>query len=335
MTARPREPAGGAARARALFFGSGAFGVPVLEALHRLPGIEVVTVVTTPDRPAGRGRRLEPVPVAARARSLGLRLLQPAGLRDPAAQAAIEATEPDVAVLADYGRLVPPAILAVPRRGFLNLHPSLLPRHRGATPIAAAILAGDAETGVTLFAMDAGLDTGPIVAQRAWRLTGDETAEGLEVTAAERAASLLARYLPRWLSGEARTEPQDEAAATLTRPFRREDGRLDPSRPARELERRVRALWPWPGSFVETRDTRLAVVRAAVGEAEPGDEPGTIVADGEGIALTTAAGCLRLLEVRPAAGRSMSGAALRRGHGQIIGQRVVGPVVEPAQRGVR
>jgi methionyl-tRNA formyltransferase len=324
-------PARQAEPVRTLFFGSGAFAVPVLDALQALPGIELVAVVTTPDRPAGRHGRPEATPVARRTASLSLPLLQPASLRTTDATAVIAGIRPDLAILADYGRLVPRAVLEIPRRGFLNLHPSLLPRHRGATPIAGAILAGDDETGVTVFQMDEGLDTGPIVDRVGWPLAADATADSLEAIAARRAAELLVATLPRWLAGELAATPQDESAATLTRPFSREDGRLDPARPAAALERRVRALTPWPGTFMETAGTRLAVVRAAAVESLPGDTPGRLVADGDGLALATTEGRLRLLEVRPAGGRTMSAAELRRGRPALAGTAIIQPPRDLAQ----
>ena len=153
-------------------------------------------------------------------------------------------------MLADYGQIVPAALLDPPF-GALNLHPSLLPRHRGASPIPAAIVAGDRETGVTLMRMDAGLDTGPIVAVERLPLAGSETAPELEARLADLAADLLARSLEPWLRGDLPATPQPEEGATLTRPLRREDGRLDPALPAADLERRVRAYLPWPGTFLE------------------------------------------------------------------------------------
>jgi methionyl-tRNA formyltransferase len=185
------------APARTLFFGSGAFAVPVLEALLSIPTVDLVAVVTTPDRPAGRDRQVTATPVARRAADLGLPILRPASLRAPEAEAAISRSRPNLAVLADYGRIVPPAILGLPDAGFLNLHPSLLPRHRGATPIAATILAGDAEAGVTLFRMDAGLDTGPIVAQVAVPVLDDDTEDSLSERIKEAERRQLVHYVGR------------------------------------------------------------------------------------------------------------------------------------------
>ncbi|MEA2545465.1 MAG: methionyl-tRNA formyltransferase [Chloroflexota bacterium] len=308
---------------RTIFFGSGAFAVPILDALVGDPATQIVAVVTAPDRPVGRRGTLSPVPVALRATEHGLPLLQPARLRDPAAIEALRSLAPALGVLADYGRLVPPAVLAIPPKGFLNVHPSLLPRHRGASPIPATILADDPRAGVTLMAMDAGLDTGPIVAEAAWPLSGAETAPELEARAAAEGAALLLVSLPDWLTGRLVPRPQDEAAATLTRPLRREDGRLDGASPARELERRIRAYDPWPGTFVETDLGRIAVLRAEAAPTEPGERPGTLVEDGAGIALATVEDRLRLLMVQPAGGRPMSAEAWLRGHPGAVGITVM------------
>lgn len=197
-----------------------------------------------------------------------------------------------------------------------------MPRHRGAAPIPAAILAGDRETGVTIFRMDAGLDTGPILARRVVAIAEGETAEELEARLAVVAADLLDEILGPWLRRELVAEPQPVAGATTTRPLRRADGRLDPNRPAVELERRVRALRPWPGAFLETAGGRLLVHAAAVEPSVPGDEPGRIVAADDGLALATADGRLRLLLVQPAGGRVMTGSEYRRGRPWIVGSVV-------------
>lgn len=308
--------------ARTVFFGSGGFAVPILEALVGAPETEVVGVVTAPDRPAGRSGELSATPVARRCRDLGLPTVQPIRVRDPDTVAVLAELRPELGVLADYGRIIPPAILDLPRQGILNVHPSLLPRWRGASPVPAAILAGDRETGVTLMSMDAGLDTGPIVGAERWTLIGDETAPELEARAAGAGAGLLARLVGPWLRGEIAAVAQDEAAATLTRPLRREDGRLGPHLTAAELERHVRAFEPWPGSFVEVGPLRIAVLRAMVAEGLPGDVAGSLVAHGAGLALAAAGGRLVLLDVQPAGGRRMSSAELRRGRPQLAGRSV-------------
>jgi methionyl-tRNA formyltransferase len=324
MTPSPAVDAGVTGPARTVFFGSGAFAVPMLEALLQLPEVHVVVVVTVPDRPAGRGRLLNASPVARHAAARNVPVLQPGSLREPPFDAPLRALAPALGVLADYGRIVPPAVLDVPARGFLNIHPSRLPRHRGATPIPATILAGDSEAGVSIIRMDAGVDTGPIVAEASWRLHGGERASELEAAAAEIGAGLLARTVPAWLGGrlEARAQPED--GATATHPLHREDGRVDGSEAASAAERRVRAFDPWPGTFLEVEGggPRVAILRASVAPSEAGDEPGRLVEDGRGIALATVDGRLRLLDVRPAGGRAMSGAEWRRGRRDVLGRSV-------------
>jgi methionyl-tRNA formyltransferase len=307
-------------RARTIFLGSGSFGVPALQRLSEHPDVALVGIVTAPARPAGRKGELNPTPIAQSAPA-GTPILTPARLRSTDALEAIAALEPEIAVLADYGQLVPPPILDLPH-GALNLHPSLLPRHRGATPIPAAILADDAETGVTLFRMDAGLDTGPIVAVRRTSLDDTDTASSLHARLSVIAAELLTGSLGPWLAGELREQPQPDAGATLTRPLRRVDGRLDPNHPAAELERRVRAFAGWPGTYLDLDQGRLAVHRATVLASEPDAAPGRIVAHGTGLAVTTTSGLLVLDEVQPAGGRRMSGDAFRRGRPAMVGARV-------------
>lgn len=298
---------------RTVFLGSGPFGVPSLRTLASRADVDLVGVVTAPPRPAGRGRALVATPIDEAAADLGIpATLRPARLRDPAAVASILALQPALAVLADYGQIVPTALLELPH-GALNLHPSLLPRHRGASPIPAAILAGDRETGVTLMRMDEGLDTGPIVAVERSSLDGTETAPDLESRLAAVAADVLARSIGPWLAGALPAVPQPTDGATLTRTLHREDGRLDPDQSATDLERRVRALQPWPGTFLEASTGRLAVHAAHVEGGAADDAPGALVAHGDGLALATADGRLVLDEVQPAGGRRMSGSALRRG----------------------
>lgn len=310
------------ARARTVFFGSGAFAVPVLEAVAAAAELSLEAVVTAPPRPAGRRAVLASTAVGARAAAMGLPLVTPERLRDPAFLEALAALGPVVGVLADYGKLLPTAVLDLPHHGILNLHPSLLPRHRGATPIPAAILAADAETGVSLFRMDPGMDTGPLVASERTPLDPGEDAPHLEARLARLAASLLARSIGPYLRGEIASRPQPEVGVTLTRPLERGDGSLDATLPAAILERRVRALRPWPGTYLELPEGRLAVLRAAVGDAVAGDVRGTLVADGDGLALAAGTGRLVLLEVRPAGGRPMDGPAYRRGRPAAVGSRV-------------
>ena len=311
---------------RTVFLGSGAFAVPALRALAGDRRVAIVGVVTAPPRPAGRSGTLRPTPVADAAAALGLApILTPERLRDPVAISAVLDLQPSLAVLADYGQIVPPSLLDLPH-GALNLHPSLLPRHRGATPVPATILAGDDESGVTLMRMDAGLDTGPIVAQARVPLTGAETGPELEARLAAVGADLLTAHLGPWVAGELDARPQPDEGVSFTHRLRRDDGRLDPDRPAHELERRVRALEGWPGTFVELPGgRRLKVWRAAVLPPLPAQEPRTLtVDDGDGVALTTPDGRLALLEVQAPGGRRISGAEFRRG---LAGRGIVAGVL--------
>jgi methionyl-tRNA formyltransferase len=316
------------APAPTVFFGSGAFAVPILEELLRAPEVSIVGVVTVPDRPAGRQHVPAPTPVAARARALGIPVLRPASLRTPAAVDSIRDLRPGLGVLADYGRIVPPSILDLPAAGILNVHPSLLPRWRGASPIPATILAGDTETGVTVIRMDAGLDSGPIVGVERWALDGIEDAPGLEARAATTGGQLVRRLVGPWLRGEIVPRPQGEDGMTLTRPLRREDGLLDPTRPASDLERQVRALRPWPGTYIETIAGRIAVLEAAAapaaeaGTGAPAQDrrPGRLGAEG----LFAADGsCLVLQRVQPAGKGPMSWPELLRGRPGLLGSTVI------------
>lgn len=307
-----RRTAGDEAPVRTVFFGSGAFAVPILDAAIGVPEIDVVAVVSVPDRPVGRRAVVLPSPVATRARHLGMPLLQPERLRSDDAASAIADMRPEFGLLADYGRIVPRAILELPPHGILNVHPSPLPRHRGAAPITATILAGDESTAVVLILMDEGLDTGPIVAGTATDVLPTERAPELEARLARLGADLVRRSVGRWLRGEIEAQPQSTDGVTLTRPLRREDGRLDPTRPAEHLERQVRAFDPWPGTWLDTPAGRIAVRRAHVEEDVPQATPGRF-GPGPDLRIGTADGWLVLDEVQPAGGRPMSGAALLRG----------------------
>jgi len=304
---------GAGERVRTIFIGSGRFGLETLRRIGASPDLELVAVVTAPPRPAGRRQQLLATDVAAAADRDAFRsVLTPARLRAPEAIAEVLALQPGLIVLADYGQIVPAALLGVPH-GALNLHPSLLPRHRGASPIPAAILAGDAETGVTLMRMDAGLDTGPVVAQVRHGLAGNESAPDLERDLELAAGDLFAANVGPWLRGELTAVPQPDEGATLTRTLRREDGRLDPSLAAADLDRHVRAFQPWPGTFLELADGRLVVTQASVAPPADGDVPGRLVRHGSTPALSTPDGRLVLERVTPPGRKPMTGADWLRG----------------------
>ncbi len=309
-------------RARTVFLGTGSFAVPILASLAKHPAIDLTAVVTAPQRPGSRGRPTDP-PVAVWAAQQAVPMLRPARLRDADAVAAVAAYAPDLLVLADYGQIVPQALLDLAGHGALNLHPSLLPRHRGATPIPATILAGDAETGVSLIRMDAGLDTGPIVAQSRRALHGRETAPDLEATLADDAALLLTTTVEPWLEGAIEARPQLGGASSLTRPLRRSDGRLDPAQPALQLERQVRAYQPWPGSFIDTPSGRLVVWRASSAPPDGARQVGRLMSVGDALALICGDGLLLIDEVQPAGGRRMTGAEALRGRPALDGAQVL------------
>jgi methionyl-tRNA formyltransferase len=293
-----------------------------------MPGVRIEAVVSAPDRPVGRKAIPTPTPVAARAGELGLPLLQPARVRGADSVAALQALSPDLAILADYGQLIPRALLDLPPRGFLNLHPSALPRHRGAAPIPATILAGDADSAVTLIVVTEEMDAGPIVAVERLEVRPDDTAPLLEERATATAARLLTRALPEWLAGRSPARPQPDEGVTLTRPLRREDGLLDPNRPAVELERQIRAYQPWPGSFIQNENTggeRLIVWKAHVAPSRPGDRvggfgprSGPFATSSEAPFFGTADGRLVLERVQRAGGREMGAQEYLRGHPDLV-----------------
>ena len=304
---------------RTVFFGSPDFAVPTLNALINSP-YRPVAVVTQPDRGAGRGRRLRRPPVAERAAEAGIIALQPSRLRDPEAVAEIAALAPDLQIVAAYGQLLPPAVLDAPRYGTLNVHASLLPRWRGASPVSAAIAAGDAETGATIMLVDETEDTGPILAQRATAIGARETAGELSDRLAALGASLLLETIPRWLAGEITAQPQDAALATRARRVRKDAGRIDWTLPAAQIARNVRAYTPWPGAFTELEGQR---VRLATASTETGGgAPGKVVeVGGDAIRVATGDGVLAVERLQRAGKREMSAAEFARGAGNLVGKR--------------
>jgi methionyl-tRNA formyltransferase len=308
-----------------VFIGTPDFAVPSLRRLAEA-GHEIALVVTQPDRPAGRGRRLAPPPVKATAEALGLHVIQPPTLRDEAILDQLRSLQPDAMVAVAYGQILRQALLDIAPRGVLNVHPSLLPKHRGASPIAGAILAGDADTGVSIMLMDAGMDSGPVLAQRRVPLAGDETTGTLTTSLAEVGADLLAETLPRWLAGEIEPQPQDASQATVTRLINKEDGAIDWSLPAEEIARRVRAYNPWPGASTTLNGETLHLWRATPAPGDSGDSPGTIVVPPEaiepGVSVQTGDGLLEVHELQRAGRKSLSAADFLRGMPRLIGQRL-------------
>ncbi|MCR4405610.1 MAG: methionyl-tRNA formyltransferase [Anaerolineae bacterium] len=307
---------------RIVFMGTPRFAVPTLEALATQASYELVCVVTQPDRPAGRGRKLVASPVKEAALARGLPVWQPATLRNPQAVEKLRALSPTLIVIAAFGQILRPDVLAIPPKGCLNVHASLLPRWRGAAPIPAAILAGDKETGVTIMLLDEGMDTGPILAQTPLSIDPADTAGSLTERLAVLGADLLIQTLPRWLAGEIQPRPQDHSQATMCRPLRKEEGWLDWTRPAGQLSRQVRAYNPWPGAYTMWQGQRLKVLRAALVEWHGAQPPGQVITLPEGTAVTTGEGALLLFEVQLAGKRAMSIADFLRGQQEFLGSHL-------------
>ena len=306
------------AMARIVFMGTPEFAVPTLEALA--DAHQVVGVVTQPDRGAGRGRELRLLPVKEVALERALPLFQPRTLRTPEAVEQLKAWEPDVIVVAAFGQILRQDVLDLPPHGCLNIHASLLPRWRG-NPLAAAILAGDEVTGVTVMKMDAGLDTGPILAQKEVPILPDYTQETLSRELSKVGAELLIETLPPYLAGELIPWPQPEAGVTYAERLRKEDGRIDWQRSAVEIDQQVRAVTPWPGAFTTLQGKHFKVLKATPLPSWKGDAPpGTIVAlaDG-GCAVATGQGAVRLEEVQLAGKRPMDIEAFLCGQRECVG----------------
>ncbi|MDR7523646.1 MAG: methionyl-tRNA formyltransferase, partial [Armatimonadota bacterium] len=244
---------------RVVFLGTPAFAIPSLRTLARTTS--VVAVVTQPDRPAGRGRTLTPPPVAVAARALGLPVWQPESLRGAAVQADLAAVRPDLLVTVAYGKIIPPAVLALPPLGAVNLHPSLLPAYRGASPIQRAIADGETVTGVTVMYVSEDLDAGDIVLQREVPIAPEETAGDLEARLAEEGAALLAEAVALIAQGRAPRRPQDHTRATYTKKLAKSDGEIAWGRPAHEIVNHVRAMNPWPCAYTTWRGGLLKVWR--------------------------------------------------------------------------
>ena len=316
---------------RCIFMGTPEFAVPSLAALLR-EGYEIAGVLTKEDQPAGRGQKLEASAVKQLAQAHGLTIQQPSTLRTAEAQDALAVLAPDVIVVAAYGLILPQEVLDLPRFGCINVHGSVLPRWRGAAPIAAAILAGDVEAGVSIMRMDAGIDTGPTLSAAYLPIAADDTTGTLTPKLAALGADLLVRTLPRWLAGELTPLPQPEEGATHAPRIAKEDGLIDWSEPAALIERRVRAYQPWPTAFTHWNGLGLKVLRARAdqetgdrrqGSGDRSQEMGTIVAGKAGTAgVVTERGVLWLEEVQLAGKRATPIGAFLQGARGFVGGRL-------------
>ncbi|MBN2085646.1 MAG: methionyl-tRNA formyltransferase [Anaerolineales bacterium] len=303
---------------RSIFMGSPEFALAALTALADLS--EIVGVVTQPDRPAGRGRTLVPPPVKIQAEKLGLACIQPETMRSPEVMDRLRSWNPDVIVVAAFGKILRPDVLSLPKLGCLNLHASLLPRHRGAAPIPAAILAGDAETGITLMKMDEGLDTGPILAQKKIAIRAEDTAGSLSRNLADLGAEILRTFFPVYIREGLIAVPQDESRATYAPQLRKEQGLLDFQAASEQLSRKVRAFQPWPGTFVLWKGQPLKILEVQPEAYQGGQAPGTVLEHGRFPAVRTADGIAVLRIIQPAGKRAMPGDEFLRGARDFIGQ---------------
>ena len=317
---------------RIVFMGTPDIACPTLQALASSPDYQVVGVVVQPDKPKGRDLKLQPPPVKELALRLGLPVLQPERARNEAFITQLRELRPDLIAVLAYGQILPQAILDLPTHGCLNVHTSLLPRWRGAAPIQWAILEGDAETGVTIMRMDAGLDTGGIVATRATPIAPDDNAQTLHDRLGILGAELLVQTIPRYVSGELAPRPQPGEGVTYARKLTKDDGRLDWSLPAHVLHNRLRAFTPWPGTFTflhaQPKPLLLKVWRAEIARAgdlqSPPAAPGQILtADKSGLVIACREGALRLLEVQKEGNRRMSAGEFLAGHPLAPGSALV------------
>lgn len=308
--------------ARVVFMGTPEFAIPALEYLL-CSEYELVAVYTQPDRPVGRGRAPAPPPVKKAALDHGIDVLQPATFKEPVEVGRLAALKPDVAVVAAYGQILPRSVLDVPEYGCLNIHPSLLPSYRGATPIPAAILAGDEDTGVTIMLLDAGMDTGPTLSQFVVEIEPGDTAASLTAKLADAGARLLGETLPLWLDRLITPRPQDESLASYTSPITKEDGLVDWRLAAVDIWRRVRAFYPWPGCYTHWRGKLLRINEAVPLDRKGGLAPGRVVALESGlpavVGVETGEGILGLISIQLEGKRAIPASEFLRGQRGFVG----------------
>jgi methionyl-tRNA formyltransferase len=308
-------------RLRVVFMGTPEFAITSLEHLF-LNQYQVVAVYTQPDRAAGRGRSLVSSPVKRVAMEWGLPVVQPVSFKKAEAVAQLASLRPDIIVVAAFGQILPQSVLDIPGHQCINIHPSLLPKFRGASPVAAAILAGDEFTGVSIMLMDRGLDTGPVLAQAQVPISAQDTAGSLTAKLSLIAAQLLLEVLPRWTRGEITPRPQNETEASYSGEFSKKDGAIDWHLPAVDIWRRVRAFHPWPGCYTKWQGKQLKIIEVVPLPVENKLEIGQVVAlDKEGavFGVNTGDGVLGISKVQLEGKRTMSVAEFLRGQRQLIG----------------
>jgi methionyl-tRNA formyltransferase len=302
-----------------VFFGSPEFALPSLDALVAA-GHDVVLVVSQPAKPVGRSAEVSDPPVARRARELAIPVFQPPTLKDDEAVARLAGAAADLFVVVAYGKILAQRVLDLPRLGCVNVHGSVLPRWRGASPVQAALLAGDVVTGVSVMRMEAGMDTGPVYAVSRTPIGANEDAGTLAARLARDGAALLVATLPSIASGEAEAASQDDALATFCPKIRREDGRVDFSRPAIELVRRLRAFTPWPGLFAFRGGRRVKLLGAREAEGRSGAAPGEVLAAGDEIVFACGEGALSVTLLQAEGRKPLDAGAFSRGERVVPGE---------------
>ena len=320
-----------------IFMGTPSFAVPSLRRLREM-GQSISSVYSQPDRPAGRGRYPSISPVKQTALELGLAIHQPHSLEDPAEIDLLRTLKPETIIVCAYGEILPKAMLEVPTRGVVNVHPSLLPRHRGPSPIPTAILSGDQETGATIMLTEELVDSGPVIAQRAMPISSLDSSHSLSQKLADLSADLLEDIVPLWLSASIRPQPQDETRASFSKLMTKRQGAIDWSLPATEIWRIVRACNPWPSGYTQFQDERIQIWEAWPLEANSGRSTGTIGILSRkqlaelpseyslgGFGVQSGQGTLAIVTGQRAGRRRMTAAELMRGMPELIGGRFDGP----------
>ena len=305
---------------RIVFMGSGAFACPIVRAIHGASAAQLVGVVTQPDRPKGRNRKVAACPVKEMVADTGAKILTPEKVGSAVDE--IRALAPDLIVVADYGQYIPSSVLAIPPKRAINVHPSLLPKYRGAAPIQWAIANGDAMTGVTVQYVAKKMDSGDILLQQEFEIDPDDTAETLEERLAEAGAELALRAIEEIETGSVHATPQDESHATYARKLIKDDGKIDWTKPAREICNRVRGFHPWPGCHTVFSGTFLKVLKCSVESSSVVRLPSSVISsEGPGPLVGTGNACLRLIEVQPEGKKPMSGADFARGYRVNVGDQ--------------
>lgn len=318
---------------RIIYMGTPHFAVPALEALIEqaapgklLPeGYEIVTVVTRPDKPSGRGREVVYSPVKQVALAHGIPVWQPGSFKKAENSAALAAYHADLYIVAAFGQILPQSVLDQPRLGTLNIHASLLPKYRGADPIAEAILQGESETGITIMLLDVGIDTGPMLLKRSLPIAEDDTTDTLTTKLAALGAQCILEVLPRWVNGEITPEPQDELQATHTRMLKKEDGLIRWDKPAAVIARQVRAYNPWPSAYTywQGKLLKIQMAHALPLQPDPSVTPGTVGTHDEAghrlLSIATGSGLLVVSQLQLEGKKSMSAEEFLRGYKQIVG----------------